>query len=153
MITKKDNAAIKKWMVISIIILWLWFELFCICRWFEMFIFFACIKEVIVLRFLLLGFNFDHVSGPKRETPSPCFYFCTAMTKPICDLALYLQNKAFIISWIYPGSIPFLVKHNIHNAVFCSVKSNGLHCVHYHRIQEKAQNFLRTSTREVGWGG
>ena len=63
-----------------------------------MFIFFACIKEVIVLRFLLLGFNFDHVSGPKRETPSLCFYFRTAMTKPICDLALYLQNKAFIIS-------------------------------------------------------
>ena len=82
LIMTKNIMLIDKWMVTLIIILWLSFELFWICRWIKVFIFFACKKDVLVLTFLLLQSNFDHVFGPKREIPSPCICFCTSMLKP-----------------------------------------------------------------------
>ena len=63
-----------------------------------MFIFRACIKKVVALTFLILGFNFDLVFGPKREIYSICICFYTGMSTAICDLALYLQNKDSNIS-------------------------------------------------------
>ena len=73
-----------------------------------MFFFRACIKEDVVLTFLILGFIFDHIFGPKKDKIfCPVFVFRRGMPNAICDLVLYLQSEGLNISRVYPGIIPF----------------------------------------------
>ena len=68
----------------------------------------VCIKEDDVLAFLLLGYFFYHIFGPKKDKLfCVVFLFQRGMSNANCDFVLYLHSEGFNISWIYPGTILF----------------------------------------------
>ena len=88
-------------MILSTIKMW-W--LLCVWWWSKIFFFRACMKEAIVLTFLILGFIFDHVFNHVFALYS--FSTETGMSNVIY-LELYLKSESLNILWIYLGTIPF----------------------------------------------
>ena len=92
----------------NVVVIWisLWLQIN------KIFFFRACIKKDGILAFLILGFIFDHVFGPKNNKLIhlriiSVFVFRKGMSYVICDFVLYLQVEALNISWIYPSTIQF----------------------------------------------
>ena len=55
------------------------------------------LKKDDVFAFLILGFIFDHIFGPKKDKHFwPVFVFHKDMSNAICDLVLYLHEYTLV---------------------------------------------------------
>ena len=102
----------KKWccyerikMIISTIRIWELFELAYVYRWSKIFFFRACIKENVVLTFLILDFFFGYIFGPKKDK----LFWPVLILMPSVTFCPEWRLKHFInISWY--SSISVLAK-------------------------------------------
>ena len=88
-------------MILSIIRMWLLFELAYVCRWSKVFFLRACRKEDDILIFLKLGFIFDHILVLRRINFFALYLFPAEIClMPSVILCFICRVKTFAVQYL-----------------------------------------------------